>query len=331
MFLEQKHGYLKIGWNNSCFVSRTRLCLLSKRLFRLNKIRTVFSIKDLERLSGIKAHTIRMWEKRHCILVPDRSHSNIRLYTLENLQKLLNVSLLYNSGLKISKIADLTILEIQDMVHKRTEKKGDKDHFLNELKIAMLGYDQLKFELIYNRLVVEMSFKEIFLDVFIPFLEYIGFHWQTNSITPAHENFVTSLIYQKLLINIERIKKINLNPTDIYVLFLPEEEIHDLGLLYIAYELHLARKQIVYLGTGVPINSLLSVLECHPTAKFVSYFTVYPSEKEVNAYLKEIDCTLLSKHNSNFYVFGRLAHKANYPSLRIKVFNNTKEGLNKMC
>jgi hypothetical protein len=95
--------------------------------------------------------------------------------------------------------------------------------------------------------------------------------------------------------------------------------------------LSLNRKKIVYLGTGVPISSLLSVLECHPTAKFVSYFTVYPSEKEVNAYLKEIDCTLLSRHNSKFYVFGRLAKGANYPSSRVKVFNDTKEGLNKIC
>lgn len=296
----------------------------------MNKISTVFSIKDLERFSGIKAHTIRIWEKRYGILTPDRSDSNIRSYSIENLQKLLNVTFLYNAGVKISRIASLSLDEIQSMVNELTVKKGDKDHFLDELKIAMLGYDQFKFESIFNKMSSELSFRSIFLDVFIPLLEYIGFHWQTNSLTPAHEHFISSLIYQKLLLNIERVKQVHSNPSEVYVLFLPDEEIHDLGLLYIAYELALDGKQIVYLGTSVPIHSLTSVLECYPNAKFVSYFTVYPAEKDVNVYLKTIEEQVLFKHKSEFFVFGRIARVAENKNSRIKLFNNTEEGLNKL-
>jgi len=296
----------------------------------LNKISTVFSIKDLERYSGIKAHTIRIWEKRYGMLSPNRSDSNIRSYSIENLQKLLNVTFLYNAGVKISKIASLSLDEIQSMVNELTVKKGDKDHFLDELKIAMLGYDQFKFESIFNKMSSELSFRSIFLDVFIPLLEYIGFHWQTNSLTPAHEHFISSLIYQKLLLNIERVKQVHSNLSEVYVLFLPDEEIHDLGLLYIAYELALDGKQIVYLGTSVPIHSLTSVLECYPNAKFVSYFTVYPAEKDVNDYLKTIEEQVLFKHKSEFFVFGRIARVAENKNSRIKLFNNTEEGLNKL-
>lgn len=296
----------------------------------MNKISTVFSIKDLERYSGIKAHTIRIWEKRYGMLSPNRSDSNIRSYSIENLQKLLNVTFLYNAGVKISKIASLSLDEIQSMVNELTVKKGDKDHFLDELKIAMLGYDQFKFESIFNKMSSELSFRSIFLDVFIPLLEYIGFHWQTNSLTPAHEHFISSLIYQKLLLNIERVKQVHSNPSEVYVLFLPDEEIHDLGLLYIAYELALDGKQIVYLGTSVPIYSLTSVLECYPNAKFVSYFTVYPAEKDVNDYLKTIEEEVLFKHKSEFFVFGRIARVAENKNSRIKLFNNTEEGLNKL-
>ena len=307
------------------------LILFIKFRKKLNKVNTVFSIKDLENLSGIKAHTIRIWEKRYQILSPDRTESNIRLYSIDNLQKLLNVTFLYNSGLKISKIANLSISEIQNMVNDLSSKNRGIDHFLDELKIAMFSYDQFKFELIYNRLVSEMSFRKVFLEVFLPLLEYIGFKWQTNSITHAHERFVSNLIHQKLLLNMEQVKQIKPSPSDVYVLFLPDEEIHELGLLYIAYELEVEGKQVVYLGTGVSFDSLLSVLDCYPRAKFVSYFTVYPSEKEVNTYLKEIDYRVLSKNDSDLYVFGRVARNANYSKPRITLFNNTIEGLNKVC
>ena len=291
---------------------------------------TTFSIRDLENLSGIKAHTIRIWEKRYNILVPERTTTNIRLYNLENLQKLLNVTFLYNSGFKISKICKLTNVQIKQAIQELTEKKGDKHYFIDELKLSMFSYDQFKFEQTYSRILSEMSFREAFSDVFIPLLEFIGVQWLSDNITTSHEHFVTSLIMQKLMINIERVQSVRPDKRKAYVLFLPDNEIHELGLMYVNYELSRSGYQTIYLGPSVPIDSLESIISCYSSISFVSYFTVYPTKSEVNTYLSEIDDKILSNYNLSLNILGRNAQEVSFKSDRIKVFNKVDDLLNKM-
>jgi len=295
----------------------------------LNTRPTTFSIKDLENLSGIKAHTIRVWEKRYNILIPERTITNIRLYNLENLQKLLNITLLYNSGYKISKLGKLSNNQIKEAVLGLTRKDGDKDYFFDELKLSMLGYDQFKFEQTYNRILSEMSFREMFLEIFIPLLECIGLKWLSDSITASHECFITSLIIQKLLINIERVQSVRSDKSKVYVLFLPDNEIHELGLMYANYELSKKGFQTIYLGPNVPIDSLESIVSCYSDVSFISYFTVFPTKSKVNTYLKEIDDKILSKHNLNLSILGRNAQEATFKSERVRVFNEFSFLLNK--
>lgn len=272
----------------------------------MNNISTLFSIKDLENLSGIKAHSIRIWEKRYGVLEPNRTESNIRYYDLENLKKLLNIVILYNQGHKISKIASYSKEELEKNVRENIGRKDDQEHFVNALKVAMLKYDRNLFENTYNSLVAESPFKEVFVNIFIPFLQNIGLEWQSNSITPAHEHFITNLVKQKLLINIERVQQLlPINPEEVYVLYLPLNEIHEFGLLYIHYELLLQGHYSIYLGPSVPLDNLKSVQDKFNKINFISYFTVKPDPEQVNNYIKDMENQVLSNRKDNFWVLGR--------------------------
>ena len=196
----------------------------------MNNIKTTFSIKDLENLSGIKAHTIRIWEKRYNLLEPMRTDTNIRLYDIQNLQKLLNVVLLTEFGYKISRISKLSAIEIENYVRKVQNEKTANNHALSAFKMAMLNFDQQLFLNTYDELLSEKDFGVVFLETFIPLLEEIGILWTTNTISPSHEHFISYLIKHKILVNIEKHVSNNLDTSEnVYVLFLPENEIHDLG------------------------------------------------------------------------------------------------------
>lgn len=296
----------------------------------MNKILSSFSIKDLENLTGIKAHTIRMWEKRYDLLEPSRTDTNIRTYDLKSLQKLLNVTFLISAGFKISAIGKMEESDLQTTVREYASKTGDKNRFIDDLKIAMLMFDQYRFEQTYNKLLAEMSFRDIFMNVFIPLLEFIGVHWQSDSITPAHEHFVTSLIYQKLHINIERVQQPQMGKDHVYVLFLPENEIHELGLLYINYELSLAGKNTIFLGASVPMDNLKSLLEIYQKVTFISYFTLFPLKDEVNGYVKAFQKELLFNKSTELWVFGKLAQNIDKHGDQIVLFNKINELINKI-
>ncbi len=163
----------------------------------VNNIKNVFSIKDLENLSGIKAHTIRIWEKRYNILEPIRTETNIRTYDLASLQKLLNVVLLNSYGYKISRIADLSAEKIVFLVREIIAGKNANNHILNTFKMAMINFDQALFLNTYTNLLSEKSFREIFYEIIIPLMNDIGLLWQSGTISPAQEHFISYLIKQK--------------------------------------------------------------------------------------------------------------------------------------
>ena len=226
----------------------------------MNKVKNVFSIKDLENLSGIKAHTIRIWEKRYNVLEPMRTETNIRSYDLVNLQKLLNITLLHNHGYKISQISKLSDEKIPTLVNEIISEKSIKHHAISSFKMAMMNFDQALFLNTYDKLLSEKPFREIFTEILIPILIEIGFLWQTNTISIAHEHFISYLIRQKLLINTEKLQYQEATRTDkVFILFLPNREIHELGLLYLNYEIQLNGYKSIYLGENVPVDSLKDI------------------------------------------------------------------------
>lgn len=299
----------------------------------MNNVKNVFSIKDLENLSGIKAHTIRIWEKRYDVLEPMRSDTNIRSYDIRNLQKLLNIVLLHNYGYKISKISKLSQPEIHKLVNEIISEKSAKNHAISTFKMAMMNFDQALFFNTYNKLLSEKSFKEVFYTVFIPLMQEIGFLWQTETISPAHEHFITYLIKQKLLINTEKVQILEPTKNDkIFVLFLPSNEIHELGLMYLNYEILLNGYQSIYLGESIPIESLIDLKNYFENITFVSYFTVEPKQEEINDYIKEFDTKILKDTTHEALLIGRMTEfiDAKELSSTIKIFSSIEELTNNL-
>ncbi|MDA9202049.1 MerR family transcriptional regulator [Flavobacteriaceae bacterium] len=271
----------------------------------MDRVKSNFSIRNLEHLSGIKAHTIRIWEKRYNLFEPERTDTNIRLYNLENLQKLLNVTLLYNNGYKISKIALLSPQEINENVHKLTINKNADDWSIGLFKLAMINFDQRLFTKTFNDLLEQFSFSEVFKNVFVPLMNELGVLWQTNSISPSHEHFITSLVKQKIHAMCEDLQQKSTRRTDRrFVLFLPDNEIHELGLLYLQYEVLNNGFQCVFLGQSVPIESLSNLVDIGEPITFISYFTIEPSQDKIKAYLNTFNSEIIENIDSELWILG---------------------------
>lgn len=294
----------------------------------MNNIKSAFSIKDLENLTGIKAHTIRIWEKRYNLLQPERTDTNIRYYDLESLQKLLNISFLNENGHKISKIAVLPKEKRAEMVRDIALKGGSNNHALNLLKMAMLNFDQHLFNGTYDHLSKEKSFREIFYDVFIPLLSEIGVLWQTDTITPAHEHFVSTLIRQKITSNTAKFQSESQAASDLtFVLFLPDNEIHELGLMYLNLEIVSKGYHSILLGQSVPTKSLVDILNYYVNVTFISYFTIKPEKEDLSKYLKEFEELILHMEKTRFWVLGRMTQYIDTKELpkSVKLFQSIND------
>lgn len=294
----------------------------------MNNLKTKFSIKDLENLTGIKTHTIRIWEKRYNLLEPKRTETNIRYYDLASFQKLLNVSYLNNNGYKISKIATLKSEEIPKLVRAIALGSNLESHAVNSFKLSMVNFDQALFYSTYEALLKDKSFETIFYEIFIPLLTEIGLLWQTNTITPAHEHFLTSLIRQKILINTEMIQaETSPQSEKTYVLFLPDNEIHELGLLFLNYQLVAHGNFSILLGPSVPMDGLKDLNNYYDNLVFVSYFTIKPLKEEIDKYIATFDKKLLSNTNSEFWILGKMLDYIDKDNLspKIKTFTSIQE------
>ena len=278
----------------------------------MNSTEHVFSIKDLENLSGVKAHTIRIWEKRYNLLKPKRSKTNIRHYDLNNLQKLLNISFLNSNGFKISKIAALDETELAPKTRELAFMGENDSQAIVAFKLAMLNFDQILFYNTYNSLLEEKSFRTIFYEVFIPLLFDLGMLWQTNTISPSHEHFLTVHIKQKILVHIERLQSTDPRPsTKTVVLFLPENETHDLGLLFINYEILSLVYHTIFLGENIPLNNLKYINKLYDDIIYISYFTIKPSDNDIHDYLKIFSEEYLSVNKNSAKLIGHRIRNLN--------------------
>ncbi|WP_339649058.1 MerR family transcriptional regulator [uncultured Salegentibacter sp.] len=289
-------------------------------------IKQNFSIKDLENLSGIKAHTIRIWEKRYNILNPDRTSTNIRTYDSSNLQKILNVAFLNEHGYKISRISKLSDEEIAKMVRSISASTSKENRAQNSFKLSMMNFDEELFNNTYETLQKDKSFRQIFHQVFLPLLEQIGMLWQTDTIKPIHEHYIVDLIKQKLYFNLAEIKK-EIKPTTdkLYVLFLPENEIHDIGIIYLYYELLYHGNQAIYLGPSLPLTDLGYLLERHNNLSFVSYFTTAPGD--VEDFINQFNEEVCEKKTYELLLFGHKIREIQHKELPafVKTYTNLNQ------
>ncbi len=272
----------------------------------MNRIKSTFSIKNLENISGIKAHTLRIWEKRYNLLEPERTDTNIRRYSLESLKTLLNVTLLYNHGFKISKIASLSQDEIPDLVRNIALKSNSEQVSINAFKLAMINFDCELFDNNYDEILQHHNFEYVFIDIFMPLMKELGILWQTGAISPTHEHFITNLVKQKIHVQSELLQRTTTFNEDqpIFALFLPENEIHELGILYLNYLILSKGYRTIFLGQSLQTSSLETLYTYNTTFNFVTYITVEPNKDDIMSYLNDFHEKLLSKTESKLIIFG---------------------------
>jgi DNA-binding transcriptional MerR regulator len=248
----------------------------------MNRVKSNFTIKDLENISGIKAHTIRIWEKRFNLLSPDRTDTNIRRYSLRSLQKLLNITLLYNHGFKISKIASLQQAEIPLMVREIGLKSDSQKVSINALKLSMVNFDAVMFDATFKEILLQNDFEFVFINIFMPIMNELGILCQTNAISPSHEHFITNLIKQKIHIHTEFLQKeyISQDNNKTFVLYLPENEIHELGILFLNYYILKFGYRTIFLGQSLQTESLETLMSVNSELCFVTYLTVEPKKRD---------------------------------------------------
>lgn len=258
-----------------------------------------YTIKELERLSGIKAHTLRIWEKRYNIFNPDRTETNIRTYSDSELKKLLNISILNQHGYKISKIADLSEEEmLQQVTSISSEEDENLTVFIDQLTIAMVELDENKFEKLLSNYILRLGFEKTIIEIMYPFLEKIGILWLSGNITPIQEHFISNLIRQKIIVAIDGLTTTADPMAEKVVMFLPEEELHEIGLLFYYYLVKSMGYKTYYLGQYVPLNDLERIVKGMEPRYLVTSISHTPGDTSVEDFITQLThkfpkCTII--------------------------------------
>ena len=247
-----------------------------------------FTIKDLENLSGIKAHTIRIWEQRYSFLNPSRTDTNIRYYSNNELQTILNIALLNKYGYKISHINRMNTGEMNDKILSIAPVEAQQERIVNELIHCMIGLQIEAFEEKLDTFIHANGIEKMIMQIIFPFLERIGILWMTNHINPAQEHLVTNVIRQKLIVGIDSIKNNSLSDQSA-VLFLPEGEHHELAMLFIHYLIKKKGIRVIYLGNNIPLIDIEYIANIKKQAFLYTHLTSLAPNFNFEKYLLNID------------------------------------------
>jgi len=261
-----------------------------------------YSIKDLEQLSGIKAHTLRIWEQRYDLINPKRTETNIRFYDQDDLKLVLNVSLLKDNGVKISKIAEMTREELNEAILNISEENTSFADQIYALTLCMIDLDEQGFEKIIGSSTLKYGFERTMMGLVIPFLSKIGVMWLTDSINPAQEHFISHLIRQKIMVAIDCEPANTNSSAKKYMLFLPEGELHELILLFANYLIKSREGKVIYLGQTLPLDDLKMAYELYEPEYLITVLTGKPEGLGVTQYLENLS-TIFPK--SEILVSGR--------------------------
>ncbi len=246
-----------------------------------------FTIKDLENLSGIKAHTIRVWEQRYSFLKPMRTQTNIRYYNNQELKSLLNISLLLKYGYKISRIDKMDELEVKEKVTQLSQAQAHQERMVNELIQFMIDLDMDRFEIVLDNYIMAKGIDKAITQIIFPFLDRIGILWLTNHINPTQEHLVTNIIRQKLIVGIESAVT-HLTSDQTIILFLPEGEHHELGLLYMYYLLKNRGVKVLYLGADVPVKDIEYLCAIKRPDQLYTHLTCIAGNFNLEKFLQQI-------------------------------------------
>ena len=261
-----------------------------------------FSISQLERFSGIKAHTIRIWEQRYNALQPNRSEGNTRYYDNDQLRRLLNIVSLSKQDYKVSELCAMTdqqlfklVWELKNEIENKTE-----EYFISQLVAAGISYDESYFDKIFSHTLLRYGMKDTYLKVIYPVLVRTGLMWTCNNLAPANEHFISNLFRQKLFTAIDALPSPK-PESDSWLLFLQENEFHEIGLLLAHYLIRLSGKKVIYLGGNVPMESVIAAAKEISCDNLLLFLVHRDSELEVCQYLKDLNSRFTGK---NIYIAG---------------------------
>lgn len=281
-----------------------------------------YSIRDLEKLSNIKAHTLRIWEQRYNLLEPKRTPTKIRYYDDQDLRKILNVSFLKQNGHKISHIARLSSQEMETIVDKISNENFDSPNQVSTLILAMMDMDEARFEKVITTNSMQIGFESCMVNIVFPFLKRIGVLWQTGSINPAHEHFISNLIRQKIIVALDGQISSSPKPKH-FALFLPEGELHELSLLFAGYIVKSRGQKMTYLGQSLPMEDLAAIKDVVQPDYLFSVFTNHPSRDKLDEYIRNL-CEYFP--NATILLTGHqvLSQEVEFPP-RVEIIDSFKE------
>ncbi len=258
-----------------------------------------YSIKDLERLSGIRAHTIRIWEKRYNVVEPQRTSTNIRYYSDNDLKKILNIALLNRAGVKISNIVELSSEELKQKIEDYSVVKEDFKFFLDSLVFAMVDMDEKRFEKLLDQAILDYGMERAMVEIIYPFFKNVGILWLTGGLNPGQEHYVSNFVRARLIIAIDK-RNERIDYDKRVILFLPENEWHELGLLFFHYICLGLKVRPFYLGQSVPLNSLEAIIQSKNPDFLVFSNLSIKSQKAFKNYLEKL--TKIAKHQEIIFI-----------------------------
>ena len=266
-----------------------------------------YSIKDLEVLSGVKAHTIRIWEKRYNLLVPKRTDTNIRYYTEEDLKRMLNISMLVRNGFKISKVAKWDDKKISETILNLTSEITTESDFIEQLILYMINFDNINFYRLTTEIINKIGLEEAITKVFFNFFIRIGTYWQVGSVFPAQEHYVSNIFRQKLIAEIDKLGIVHSRQETI-LFYLPEKEMHEMSLLFYSYLAHKMGYRVIYLGQFVPQEDLSKIQEQVRIDFVFTAFINSIAKEDLESYLESVKELF---RNQKVFITGWQIHSHN--------------------
>jgi len=282
---------------------------------------STLSIKDLEQLSGVKAHTLRIWEQRYGILKPQRTATNIRFYSNEDLKRILNISLLNSHGYKISVIAKLSDAELVKEAEKFLNSFEEESVQIENLVMSLMEVNEERFEKTVNNAILHFGFENTIEKIVFPFFKKLGAMWQAGMVNPAQEHYLSNLIRQKIIVHVDKISP-NITPDQkSVVLFLPSGELHEMGLLYTSFLCKARGYRVIYLGQSVPIEDIKIINDIAKPDLMISIITSKLNGIDLSAYFQLLS---QSAPNCQFLMSGRLMFESGesykLPSKNFRIF-----------
>jgi len=247
----------------------------------------VYSINDIEKISGVKAHTLRIWEKRYGVIQPNRTESNIRYYLDGDLRQIMNIALLNRNGFKISKIAKMPEEEIKNKVAELSEVGGEFKHQLDSLTLSLIELNEYKFDRIVESNIQQKGFETTMIDVIYPLLDKLGLMWITGSITSTHEKFFQNYIKQKLIANIDKLSLFREEPSS-FLIFLPEDEDNELTLLFAHYLIKRRGIKVINLGMNVTLLDIQDACTIVEPSYIYTFINVGNLDISLKEYIEQL-------------------------------------------